>query len=97
MCAKIAEGVVGMVEMVLVRVSEKGILLLEYNKKATKISNLMVVLCAGKAADEFRNVNGRVEYVCCVQQHLMLLFIEYLKLIKKKDENIISGFGNVGG
>ena len=52
-CAKIAEGVVGMVEMVLVRLSEKGILLLEYNKKATKVSNLMVVLCAGKAADEF--------------------------------------------
>ncbi|OJV54849.1 MAG: band 7 protein [Bacteroidetes bacterium 43-16] len=48
--AKIVEGAVGMVEMALHKLSEKDIVVLDNEKKAAMVSNLMVVLCGEKAA-----------------------------------------------
>ncbi|MEN8249217.1 MAG: SPFH domain-containing protein [Bacteroidota bacterium] len=45
---KIVEGAVGMVEMALEQLSEKDIIDLDEEKKASMVSNLMVVLCADK-------------------------------------------------
>ncbi len=45
---KIVEGAVGMVEMALEQLSEKQIITLDEERKATMVSNLMVVLCADK-------------------------------------------------
>lgn len=45
---KIVEGAVGMVEMALEELSQKQIIELDEDKKATMVSNLMVVLCADK-------------------------------------------------
>jgi len=42
------EGAVSMVEMALEQLSEKEILELDEEKKATMVSNLMVVLCSDK-------------------------------------------------
>ncbi len=46
--AKIVEGAVGMVEMALAMLSEKNIIELDDDKKATMVSNLMVVLTSDK-------------------------------------------------
>ena len=46
--AKIVEGAVGMVEMALHMLSEKNIIELDDEKKATMVSNLMVVLTSDK-------------------------------------------------
>ena len=46
----IVEGAVGMVEMAIDKLSEKGVVNLDEERKAAMISNLMVVLCAEKAA-----------------------------------------------
>lgn len=45
---KIVEGAVSMVEMALDDLSEKAVIHLDEDKKATMVSNLMVVLCADK-------------------------------------------------
>ncbi|MCB2221594.1 MAG: SPFH domain-containing protein [Bacteroidetes bacterium] len=45
---KIVEGAVSMVEMALEQLSEKEIVDLDVDKKATMVSNLMVVLCGDK-------------------------------------------------
>ena len=45
---KIVEGAVGMVEMALEALSEKGIIELDEEKKASMVSNLMVVLTSDK-------------------------------------------------
>lgn len=45
---KIVEGAVGMVEMALEQLSDKDILELDHEKRATMVSNLMVVLCGDK-------------------------------------------------
>lgn len=45
---KIVEGAVGMVEMALEQLSQKDIISLDEERKATMVSNLMVVLCADK-------------------------------------------------
>lgn len=45
---KIVEGAVGMVEMALDQLQEKGVVELDEDKKAAMVSNLMVVLCADK-------------------------------------------------
>jgi len=45
---KIVEGAVGMVENALAQLSEKGIVEFDQDKKATMVSNLMVVLCSDK-------------------------------------------------
>ncbi|KAF0130974.1 MAG: hypothetical protein FD155_1243 [Bacteroidetes bacterium] len=47
---KIVEGAVGMVDMALDQLSKKGIVDLDEDKKATMVSNLMVVLCGDKEA-----------------------------------------------
>jgi hypothetical protein len=52
---KIVEGAVGMVEMALEKLSEKQIVVLDEDKKAAMVSNLMVVLCGDKAANPVIN------------------------------------------
>ncbi|MBS1783019.1 MAG: SPFH domain-containing protein [Bacteroidetes bacterium] len=52
---KIVEGAVGMVEMALAELSKKKIVELDEEKKATMVSNLMVVLCGEKAAQPVLN------------------------------------------
>ncbi|HEY4966612.1 MAG TPA: SPFH domain-containing protein [Puia sp.] len=52
---KIVEGAVGMVELALEMLSKKGIVHLDEEKKATMVSNLMVVLCGEKAATPVLN------------------------------------------
>lgn len=47
---KIVEGAVSMVEMALEQLSKKHIIDLDEDKKATMVSNLMVVLCSDKDA-----------------------------------------------
>jgi regulator of protease activity HflC (stomatin/prohibitin superfamily) len=46
----IVEGAVGMVEMAIEKLSEKNVVDLDEERKAAMVSNLMVVLCAEKAA-----------------------------------------------
>lgn len=45
---QIVEGAVGMVEMALAKLSEKGIVNLDEERKAAMVSNLLVVLCGDK-------------------------------------------------
>ena len=45
---KIVEGAVGMVEMALAELSNKGIVSLDEERRAAMVSNLMVVLCSDK-------------------------------------------------
>lgn len=52
---KIVEGAVGMVEMALELLSKKQIVELDEDKKASMVSNLMVVLCGEKAATPVLN------------------------------------------
>lgn len=53
--SKIVEGAVGMVEMALELLSKKDIVILDEEKKAAMVSNLMVVLCGEKAATPILN------------------------------------------
>lgn len=55
---KIVEGAVSMVEMALEELSEKGIVDLDEEKKATMVSNLMVVLCGDKDATPVVNTGS---------------------------------------
>ena len=43
--SRIVEGAVGMVEMALAMLNEKGIVRLDEERKAAMVSNLLVVLC----------------------------------------------------
>jgi len=52
---KIVEGAVGMVELALEHLSKKGIVNLDEEKKATMVSNLMVVLCGERGAQPVLN------------------------------------------
>jgi regulator of protease activity HflC (stomatin/prohibitin superfamily) len=52
---KIVEGAVSMVEMALQKLSEKDVISLDEDKKASMVSNLMVVLCADEAAQPIIN------------------------------------------
>jgi regulator of protease activity HflC (stomatin/prohibitin superfamily) len=52
---KIVEGAVSMVEMALAELSKKKIIDLDEDKKATMVSNLMVVLCSDKDASPVIN------------------------------------------
>lgn len=52
---KIVEGAVGMVEMALEHLSKKKIVELDEDKKASMVSNLMVVLCGEKSAQPVLN------------------------------------------
>jgi len=47
---RIVEGAVGMVEMALERLAEKGTVHLDEERKAAMVSNLLVVLCGERAA-----------------------------------------------
>ncbi|MDL2294953.1 SPFH domain-containing protein [Ruminococcaceae bacterium OttesenSCG-928-D13] len=51
----IVEGAVGMVELALERLSEREVVALDEERKAAMVSNLMVVLCAGKDAQPVVN------------------------------------------
>jgi regulator of protease activity HflC (stomatin/prohibitin superfamily) len=52
---KIVEGAVGMVEMALDQLSEKGVVTLDEERKATMVSNLLVVLCSDRDAQPVVN------------------------------------------
>jgi regulator of protease activity HflC (stomatin/prohibitin superfamily) len=52
---RIVEGAVGMVEMALEMLSKKAIVLLDEERKAAMVSNLLVVLCGEKAAQPIVN------------------------------------------
>lgn len=52
---KIVEGAVGMVEMALAELNKKEIIDLDEERKASMVSNLMVVLCADKDASPVIN------------------------------------------
>lgn len=55
---KIVEGAVGMVEMALEQLSKKNIVELDEEKKATMVSNLMVVLCGERGAQPVLNTGS---------------------------------------
>lgn len=55
---KIVEGAVSMVEMALEELSNKEIVVLDEEKKATMVSNLMVVLCGDKEATPIVNTGS---------------------------------------
>jgi regulator of protease activity HflC (stomatin/prohibitin superfamily) len=55
---KIVEGAVTMVEMALEQLSNKGIVKFDEEKKATMVSNLMVVLCSERAAQPVLNTGS---------------------------------------
>jgi regulator of protease activity HflC (stomatin/prohibitin superfamily) len=52
---RIVEGAVGMVEMALERMSQKEILRLDEERRATMVSNLLIVLCGERAAQPVIN------------------------------------------
>jgi regulator of protease activity HflC (stomatin/prohibitin superfamily) len=45
---QIVEGAVGMVEMALIKIADKGLVELDSERKAAMVSNLLVVLCGDK-------------------------------------------------
>ena len=56
--SKIVEGAVGMVEMALDMLSQKKIVELDEEKKATMVSNLLVVLCGERGAQPVLNTGS---------------------------------------
>lgn len=54
----IVDGAVGMVEMALGQLSEKGIVELDEERKATMVSNLLVVLCSDKSTQPVVNTGS---------------------------------------
>jgi hypothetical protein len=52
---KIVEGAVGMVEMALDQLSEKRVVELDEERKASMVSNLLVVLCSDRDAQPIVN------------------------------------------
>ncbi|MFH0734050.1 MAG: SPFH domain-containing protein [bacterium] len=55
---KIVEGAVGMVQMALEKLKEHGVVDLDEEKKATMVSNLLVVLCSDKATQPVVNTGS---------------------------------------
>lgn len=55
---KIVEGAVGMVESALDKLSEKGIIELDEERKAAMVSNLMVVLCSDQSTQPVVNTGS---------------------------------------
>jgi regulator of protease activity HflC (stomatin/prohibitin superfamily) len=55
---RIVEGAVGMVEMALEMLSEKSIIRLDEERKATMVSNLLVVLCGERGAQPVLNTGS---------------------------------------
>ncbi|MCL1038539.1 SPFH domain-containing protein [Shewanella submarina] len=56
--AKIVEGAVGMVEMALERLHDKGVVELDEERKAVMVSNLLVVLCGDKSTQPVVNAGS---------------------------------------
>lgn len=54
----IVDGAVGMVEMALAQLSSKGIVELDEERKATMVSNLLVVLCSDKSTQPVINTGS---------------------------------------
>jgi regulator of protease activity HflC (stomatin/prohibitin superfamily) len=52
---RIVEGAVGMVEMALAEISRKGVVTLDEERKATMVSNLLVVLCSERGVEPVVN------------------------------------------
>ena len=52
---QIVEGAVGMVELALARLEEKGVVDLDEERKAAMVSNLLVVLCSEQATQQVVN------------------------------------------
>jgi regulator of protease activity HflC (stomatin/prohibitin superfamily) len=52
---KIVEGAVGMVEMALAEISRKGVVQLDEERKASMVSNLLVVLCSERGVEPVVN------------------------------------------
>jgi hypothetical protein len=55
---KIVEGAVSMVEMALHKLSERNIVSLDEEKKATMVSNLLVVLCSERSVSPVVNTGS---------------------------------------
>ena len=53
--SRIVEGAVGMVELALARLNERGIVELDEERKAAMVSNLLVILCADQPASPVVN------------------------------------------
>lgn len=53
--SKIVEGAVGMVDMAIAKLAEKDVIELDEERKATMVSNLLVVLCGDKATQPVVN------------------------------------------
>jgi regulator of protease activity HflC (stomatin/prohibitin superfamily) len=53
--SRIVEGAVGMVEMALAELSRKGVVALDEERKATMVSNLLVVLCSDRGVEPVVN------------------------------------------
>ncbi|MEW6992829.1 SPFH domain-containing protein [Colwelliaceae bacterium MEBiC 14330] len=56
--SKIVDGAVGMVEMALKQLSDKDIVELDEERKATMVSNLLVVLCSDKSTQPVVNTGS---------------------------------------
>ncbi|HWD70715.1 MAG TPA: SPFH domain-containing protein [Solirubrobacteraceae bacterium] len=56
--SQIVEGAVGMVDMALARLDERGIVELDEERKAAMVSNLMVVLCGDQPASPIVNAGS---------------------------------------
>jgi regulator of protease activity HflC (stomatin/prohibitin superfamily) len=56
--SQIVEGAVGMVDMALARLDERGIVSLDEERKAAMVSNLMVVLCGDQPASPIVNTGS---------------------------------------
>jgi len=54
----IVDGAVGMVELALDRIAERGIVELDEERKATMVSNLLVVLCSDQPASPVVNTGS---------------------------------------
>jgi len=54
----IVDGAVGMVEMALKQLSDKEIVELDEERKATMVSNLLVVLCSDKSTQPVVNTGS---------------------------------------
>jgi SPFH domain / Band 7 family len=55
---RIVEGAVGMVELALQRLEEKGVIELDEERKAAMVSNLLVVLCSEQATQQVVNTGS---------------------------------------
>jgi regulator of protease activity HflC (stomatin/prohibitin superfamily) len=56
--ARIVEGAVGMVQLALQRLDEEGVVELDEERKATMVSNLLVVLCSEQATQPIVNAGS---------------------------------------